>query len=58
MSLLEEESSTLEDAGIQDLSQVLLEVRNKDLSWPEEMNQISRNSSYLLKTSSKQGIKI
>ena len=49
MAFLEDDDTTLEDAHVADLSQVLLEVRNKDLTWPEEMSQIttSRNSSNL-----------
>ncbi|XP_076059243.1 ubiquitin specific protease 32 isoform X2 [Oratosquilla oratoria] len=41
MTLLEEEDSTLEELWVGEMSQVLIEVRNKDLTWPEEMSQIA-----------------
>ncbi|XP_077532279.1 ubiquitin specific protease 32 isoform X2 [Haemaphysalis longicornis] len=37
---LEEESLTLEQLGIEDGEQILIEVRNKDQTWPEEMSCI------------------
>lgn len=52
MLLLEEEDGTLEEAGVSDLAQVLIEVRNKDLTWPEEMSQITASSSRALRTQS------
>ncbi|XP_071551468.1 ubiquitin carboxyl-terminal hydrolase 32 isoform X3 [Panulirus ornatus] len=55
MILLEEEDLTLEDVGVTDLAQVLIEVRNKDLTWPEEMSQIA--STKLMRTQSSQGVK-
>ncbi|XP_059478649.1 ubiquitin carboxyl-terminal hydrolase 32 [Neocloeon triangulifer] len=42
MVLLEEEELTLESLWIEDDSQVLLEVRNKDLTWPEEMGSLQQ----------------
>ncbi|XP_070572719.1 ubiquitin carboxyl-terminal hydrolase 32-like isoform X2 [Ptychodera flava] len=39
--LLEEENSTLENLCIQDNQQLLIEVRNKDMSWPEEMSSLA-----------------
>jgi hypothetical protein len=42
MVLLEEEEPTLEELGVQDDDAVLLEVRNKDLTWPEEMGAIQQ----------------
>ncbi|XP_006811225.1 ubiquitin carboxyl-terminal hydrolase 32-like [Saccoglossus kowalevskii] len=39
--LLEEENHTLEHLSIQDNQQVLIEVRNKDMSWPEEMSSLA-----------------
>jgi ubiquitin carboxyl-terminal hydrolase 6/32 len=42
MVLLEEEELTLEALGIEDDSQILLEVRNKDLTWPEEMGSLQQ----------------
>ncbi|KAK7036664.1 Ubiquitin carboxyl-terminal hydrolase 32, partial [Halocaridina rubra] len=41
MILLEEDDTTLEEACVSDLAQILIEVRNKDLTWPEEMSQIA-----------------
>lgn len=35
--LIEEENMTLEDFGIEDNDQILIEVRNKDQTWPEEI---------------------
>lgn len=52
MLLLEEEDGSLEEAGVGDLAQVLIEVRNKDLTWPEEMSQITASSSRALRTQS------
>lgn len=54
MILLEEEDLTLEDVGVADLAQILIEVRNKDLTWPEEMSQIA--STKLIRTQSSQGL--
>ncbi|XP_072379109.1 ubiquitin carboxyl-terminal hydrolase 32-like isoform X1 [Diabrotica undecimpunctata] len=39
-SLLDDENATLEELGIMDADQVLLEVRNKDQTWPEELGQL------------------
>lgn len=39
-SLLDDDNMTLQDLGIVDFDQVLLEVRDKDLTWPEEMGQL------------------
>lgn len=38
--LLEDENTTLQDLGMQDNEQILLEVRNKDLTWPEELGAL------------------
>ncbi|GJQ78053.1 hypothetical protein Trydic_g2397 [Trypoxylus dichotomus] len=38
--LLEDENVTLQDLGMQDNEQILLEVRNKDLTWPEELGAL------------------
>ena len=40
LSLLEESESSLEDLGVLDRSDVLLEQRNRDLSWPEDMRAL------------------
>ncbi|XP_045101683.1 ubiquitin carboxyl-terminal hydrolase 32-like isoform X2 [Portunus trituberculatus] len=55
MILLEEDDATLEEVGVADLAQVLIEVRNKDLTWPEEMSQIT--STRVMHTQSSQGLK-
>ncbi|CAH1110200.1 unnamed protein product [Psylliodes chrysocephalus] len=39
-SLMDDENASLEELGIMDADQVLLEVRNKDLTWPEELGQL------------------
>ena len=41
MLLIEDEDPTLEDLGIVDEDQLLIEVRNKDLTWPEEMGSLA-----------------
>ncbi|RZC35813.1 ubiquitin carboxyl-terminal hydrolase 32, partial [Asbolus verrucosus] len=38
--LLEDENATLQDLGILDGDKILLEVRNKDLTWPEELGAL------------------
>lgn len=44
MTLLEDECVTLEGLGVEDNDQILIEVRNKDQTWPEEMSLLaSRN---------------
>lgn len=42
MALLEDEEPTLEELCIVDDDAVLLEVRNKDLTWPEEMGALQQ----------------
>ncbi|CAK8672621.1 unnamed protein product [Clavelina lepadiformis] len=42
-NLLEDESQKLEAIGISNGAEILLEVRNMDMSWPEELSQIARN---------------
>lgn len=39
--LLEEETMTLQELMINDNDQILLEIRNKDLTWPEELSSLS-----------------
>ncbi|KAJ8982582.1 hypothetical protein NQ317_005053 [Molorchus minor] len=39
-SLLDDDIATLQDLAIADGDQILLEVRNKDLTWPEELGQL------------------
>lgn len=43
--LLEEDIVTLQDLAITDNDQILLEVRNKDLTWPEELGNLTFNQS-------------
>ncbi|ELT99007.1 hypothetical protein CAPTEDRAFT_129894 [Capitella teleta] len=45
MTMLEEEESTLDQLGITENMQLLLEVRNKDLTWPEEMSFLAKNKA-------------
>ncbi|XP_050522495.1 ubiquitin carboxyl-terminal hydrolase 32 [Daktulosphaira vitifoliae] len=45
MVLIEDEEQTLEDLGVCDDDQIIIEIRNKDLTWPEEISSISVNSS-------------
>ncbi|XP_041349176.1 ubiquitin carboxyl-terminal hydrolase 32-like [Gigantopelta aegis] len=45
LTLLDDECVTVEDAGIEEGQQILIEVRNKDLTWPEEMSQLAKNKT-------------
>ncbi|XP_042906047.1 ubiquitin carboxyl-terminal hydrolase 32 isoform X2 [Parasteatoda tepidariorum] len=40
LTLLEDENSSLQQLGIEDNEQILIEVRNKDQTWPEEMTNV------------------
>lgn len=42
--LLEDENATLASLLCRDNDQLLIEVRNKDLTWPEEMVSLSGQS--------------
>lgn len=44
--LLEEEYVTLQELAITDNDQILLEIRNKDLTWPEELGSLTLSSSH------------
>ncbi|CAI9715032.1 ubiquitin carboxyl-terminal hydrolase 32-like [Octopus vulgaris] len=46
MTLLEDDCMTLEDAGVEENQQILIEVRNKDLTWPEEMCQLAKHRNF------------
>ena len=46
---------TLESAEVTDSSEILLEVRNRDLTWPEEMNEITTTSHSIRQNSIKTG---
>lgn len=43
MTLIEDEDFTLEELDIHDDDQILMEIRNKDLTWPEEIGSLSVN---------------
>ncbi len=42
--MLEDENATLASLSCRDNDQLLIEVRNKDLTWPEEMVSLSGQS--------------
>uniref|UniRef100_A0A672QZJ9 ubiquitinyl hydrolase 1 n=1 Tax=Sinocyclocheilus grahami TaxID=75366 RepID=A0A672QZJ9_SINGR len=44
LTLLDDEDHTLESLKIQDEQHLVIEVRNKDMSWPEEMSFIANSS--------------
>jgi ubiquitin carboxyl-terminal hydrolase 6/32 len=44
LTLLEDEEATLASLGFRDNDQLLIEVRNKDLTWPEEMVSLTGQS--------------
>ncbi|KAK6296272.1 hypothetical protein J4Q44_G00339850 [Coregonus suidteri] len=44
LTLLDDEDHTLEGLKIQDKQHLVIEVRNKDMSWPEEMSFIANSS--------------
>ncbi|XP_031429479.1 ubiquitin carboxyl-terminal hydrolase 32 isoform X2 [Clupea harengus] len=44
LTLLDDEDHTLESLKIQDDQHLVIEVRNKDMSWPEEMSFIANSS--------------
>lgn len=41
--LIEDENASLEEMKFEDNDQILLEIRNKDLTWPEEMRALTQN---------------
>jgi len=43
MVLIEDEDQTLEELGVCDEDQIIIEIRNKDLTWPEEIGSLSVN---------------
>ncbi|KAJ8312078.1 hypothetical protein KUTeg_009451 [Tegillarca granosa] len=45
MTLLDDEGLTVEECGIEENQQLLMEIRNKDLTWPEEMSQLAKNKT-------------
>lgn len=42
--LIEDENMCLEELKFEDNDQILLEIRNKDLTWPEEMRALTQNT--------------
>ncbi|KAM6946311.1 ubiquitin carboxyl-terminal hydrolase 32 [Aplochiton taeniatus] len=44
LTLLDDEDHTLESLKIQDEQHLVIEVRNKDMSWPEEMSFIANSN--------------
>lgn len=44
--LLEEENMTLKELNIKVNDQILLEIRNKDLTWPEELGSLSMSNQH------------
>ncbi|XP_076831887.1 ubiquitin carboxyl-terminal hydrolase 32 isoform X2 [Brachyhypopomus gauderio] len=44
LTLLDDEDHTLESLKIEDEQHLVIEVRNKDMSWPEEMSFIANSS--------------
>ena len=51
--LLEDDNITMEQAGIVEDQSILIEVRNKDLSWPEEMSLLAKTKQDKQKQSKK-----
>lgn len=45
MVLIEDEDATLEELGVCDDDQILIELQNKDLTWPEEMESLALTSA-------------
>lgn len=43
--LLEEDNATLTDLCIHDNDQILLEIRNKDLTWPQELESLTTSQN-------------
>ena len=49
--LLDDDAETLEQLGVRENVDILLEIRNKDLTWPEELGALCSNSLRERKTS-------
>ncbi|XP_060064706.1 ubiquitin carboxyl-terminal hydrolase 32-like [Ylistrum balloti] len=45
MSLLDDENMLIEECYLEENQLVLIEIRNKDLTWPEEMSQLAKNKT-------------
>lgn len=43
--VLEDDKQTMEEAGIGDNAHILIETRNKDQTWPEEIGSLALNNS-------------
>ena len=46
MSLLDDDSSCLEDAGFLDDHSILVEVRSRDGTWPEEITSLATTTNH------------
>ncbi|CAN0056591.1 unnamed protein product [Lampetra planeri] len=45
LTLLDDDEQTIKSLRIEDNQQILIEVRNKDMSWPEEMSSLANRKS-------------
>ncbi|KAK3083744.1 hypothetical protein FSP39_002517 [Pinctada imbricata] len=45
MTILDDENLTVEECIIEEGAQLLIEIRNKDLTWPEEMSQLAKHKT-------------
>ena len=46
MSLLDDDSSCLEDSGFLDDHSILVEVRSRDGTWPEEITSLATTTNH------------
>ncbi|OWF52140.1 Ubiquitin carboxyl-terminal hydrolase 32 [Mizuhopecten yessoensis] len=46
MTLLDDENTLIEECALEENQLVLIEIRNKDLTWPEEMSQLAKNKTF------------
>lgn len=53
--LIEDENASLEEMKFEDNDQILLEIRNKDLTWPEEMRALTQNQQQISVTDTRRG---
>uniref|UniRef100_A0A8C4R9Q7 Ubiquitin carboxyl-terminal hydrolase 32 n=1 Tax=Eptatretus burgeri TaxID=7764 RepID=A0A8C4R9Q7_EPTBU len=44
LTLLDDEEQTVKSLNLEDGQQILIEVRNKDMSWPEEMSSLANRN--------------
>ncbi|KAK7088275.1 hypothetical protein V1264_022210 [Littorina saxatilis] len=45
LTLLEDDKQTVDEVTVEDNQPMLIEIRNKDLTWPEEMSQLAKNKT-------------